>query len=779
MNEILRKGLTLTVLATSLPFVASAVKPYKPEISTKFIVDSELQGQIQLNLTAPTAESVMSGSGWWATETEGDPLPEGTVMTITVTRSCSSVGESNIPVFTRDDVTPGQTFEFIDDNQDNPLQTGKSYTYYCKVAVTEEEVTEQSTEASSYIKFGLSLDMPTDAEFVENEDGSVTISYTAPSTYSGGEVLPLPLSAVEIYRLGEWDSTPSSGAEPFQIIENPENGSEVVFTDPEPTPNKQNKWYVKALCNLGDGGVKVSSWIGYDVPYGVNDLTLVTEGIGVRLSWTAPTTGLNSYYGSKFDPSRTRYKVYRAVGNDKSQWQLIAEDLTDTTYVDTAEDLEEPIMLNYDVVAYNNVGDGSDVFPDNTYSGQMPYVVGPFYSLPFEENVSVDKKTDKVWLAENPSGGDTWEYMNPFKIGNSYSPTATIEGPEGRGVMGVNYTDWSYNRAGTKNRLSTYGIDLTQTRKPVLRFSYYAIPGNDTQIDVVAVTGGEATVLRNIKIYDDVDINTFGWTADNWREVEIDLSEYAGTGDFRIGFDSWYVNTGHTTMISKVSIVDEGQQSETFIVDEIEYEVIEDAEPVTDLSSARNVRAIRYHGSAGTVTVPWYVMNGDEEFDVTEVGAGAFAENATLSEVAIETPVIAGGAFENCPALSKVVMNENTTAIGSRAFADCPELKRVEFGATEVPAIEADAFAGIHPTCTGDCPDEAYDAYKAHEALQGITFDVPNGIDSVWSDFVEADVYTADGVLVLRGADKAALRTLAPGIYIVGAGEKTSKIVIR
>lgn len=73
MNPFLQRGLVLTVLAVSCPLIASAVKPYKPEITAQYVVNSELNGEINLNLTAPTAESAMSGSGWWSYEIEGDP----------------------------------------------------------------------------------------------------------------------------------------------------------------------------------------------------------------------------------------------------------------------------------------------------------------------------------------------------------------------------------------------------------------------------------------------------------------------------------------------------------------------------------------------------------------------------------------------------------------------------------------------------------------------------------------------------------------------------------
>ena len=183
-------------------------------------------------------------------------------MTISVTRSCSKAGESGISVLNQEGVTPGQVISLIDNSTDHPLQPGYSYTYYCTASITLDDTTETSTEVNSSSKFGMTFDMSSDAEVTENADGTVTIKYTLPSTYGGSEAIPVPLTSVSIYRLGQYDSSPASGAEPFQTIDNPEKGSVVVFTDDTPTLNKKNKWYITAKCDLGDGSAKVSGWVG-------------------------------------------------------------------------------------------------------------------------------------------------------------------------------------------------------------------------------------------------------------------------------------------------------------------------------------------------------------------------------------------------------------------------------------------------------------------------------------------------------------------------------------
>lgn len=181
--------------------------------------------------------------------------------------------------------------------------------------------------------------------------------------------------------------------------------------------------------------------------------------------------------------------------------------------------------------------------------------------------------------------------------------------------MGINYTDYDYNRADTKNTLSSYGIDLSNAGKPVLRFSYYAIPGNDTQFDVVAIKDGVQTVLRNIKISDGIEVDGFAWNSDNWKPVEIDLTDYAGTPDFRIGFGSWYESAKHTTMISAVSIKDEnpdnpvgvdriqanGSSISVFSIDGVQVLVNADSNAIANLKPGTYI--VRANGKARVIMV--------------------------------------------------------------------------------------------------------------------------------------------------------------------------------
>ena len=763
-----------------LPLAAYAVKPYKPELAVSFSLNSENKGEMKVSVTAPTAVSVTSG-GWWSVESAGDPLPEDTRMTVTVTRSCSALGESKIPVLDMDDVSPGQLVEFIDDQPDNALQTGYSYTYYCKASIVTDGVAEESTEVNKSQKFGITPDMASTCEVTENADGSVTVSLLAPSTYNSTEDIPVDLDVMEIYRLGQYDSSPSSGAEPFAVISSPAKGETVEFTDAEPSADCLNNWYVKVKCSLGEAGKKYSGWVGYDKPRQVTEVTAVIGSDGVRLAWKAPTAGQNDYYGSNFDPDQTRYRIYRVPGYSESTWTMIAEDLEVTEFLDSGDDLDEPVKINYAVVAYNKVGAASSQHPNGTYASKLPFVVGPKYSLPFEETVQENKKSDRLWMDEDHNG--TWEFRKPFVIGSSYDPTASIDGPDGNGVIGINYTGPGYTRPGVKSALTSHSIDFSEAASPVLRFKYFAIPSNDTHFEVCALADGDTIVLRDIKISEGITLSEFSWYEDNWREVTIGLEEFGGAKDFRIVFASWYESMAHTTMISGVSIVDKGEETGLFIVDGVKYAVIplenQIMENYSDDLPVDKVAAVKYVGDAPEATVPLTVNGYGVDYLVERVAERAFAGNQVVREVTVAAHTTDESAFDGCPSLEKVSLLKEVKVIGARAFADCPALKRVEFFSSPVPEVAADAFSGIHEECTGSCPNEDYGDYIAHESLKPIKFEPPTGVGLLFDNADAADVFTLDGVCVLRQAEAADIEALAPGVYIVRAGGRAFKTVIR
>ena len=80
----------------------------------------------------------------------------------------------------------------------------------------------------------------------------------------------------------------------------------------------------------------------------------LAEG-GYRISWTAPSTGVN--YGT-INPDETFYNVYRCWGRTEDEREMIASGIKDTEYVDYGTDMEAPRAVMYMVEAANNIGVG-------------------------------------------------------------------------------------------------------------------------------------------------------------------------------------------------------------------------------------------------------------------------------------------------------------------------------------------------------------------------------------------------------------------------------------
>jgi len=103
--------------------------------------------------------------------------------------------------------------------------------------------------------------------------------------------------------------------------------------------------------------------------------------------------------------------------------------------------------------------------------------------------------------------------------------------------------------------------------------------------------------------------------------------------------------------------------------------------------------------AAGKLTVPSKVTIGGSgsaaTFTVTEIAAGAFAGNTSLTSVKLPKSVkkIGVRAFAGCTALMKAVTGNGVTAIGNSAFKGCTALKSVTIG-KKVKTIGKAAFSG-------------------------------------------------------------------------------------
>ncbi len=106
------------------------------------------------------------------------------------------------------------------------------------------------------------------------------------------------------------------------------------------------------------------------------------------------------------------------------------------------------------------------------------------------------------------------------------------------------------------------------------------------------------------------------------------------------------------------------------------------------------ISAYEYDEYTGDVVIPSTVMYEGEEYNVTEIGYGAFQACSSLTSITIPESVISIGefAFEECSSLISITLPEGVTSIGDHAFENCRDLTSITIPES-VTEIGYSAFA--------------------------------------------------------------------------------------
>lgn len=220
--------------------------------------------------------------------------------------------------------------------------------------------------------------MPTNFTATPDENGEVsaTITMNAPAVSVNGAALS-SLDKVELYRNEEliktW-SNPTPG-EPLSYVDTPAQGGNTTY---------------KAMGYNASGfglPAEASCFIGFDIPNTPATVNIArTANVGeVNLTWDAVTTDQS---GNPLPAWAITYNVYN--GGD-----LIASDLTTTSYSFQAVEAGEQDFVQCLVVAATSVGEGT-----GRYSDMIP--VGTPYPGLHESGL-----LDTIW-GLNSSGGAEW-----------------------------------------------------------------------------------------------------------------------------------------------------------------------------------------------------------------------------------------------------------------------------------------------------------------------------------------------------------------------------------
>ncbi len=187
----------------------------------------------------------------------------------------------------------------------------------------------------------------------------------------------------------------------------------------------------------------------------------------------------------------------------------------------------------------------------------------------------------------------------------------------------------------------------------------------------------------------------------------------------------------------------------------------------------------RYSGSSSSVSVPSKFSINDNTYYVTEIYAGAFKNNQTITSVSwtsnlksIGGDAYYGGAFEGCTNLSDIPSLSGITAISWCAFAGCTSLKSVEIPNT-VSSLSMNAFE----RCTGlktaivNCEgiNVPSGLFGGCSSLESVVFgDGIIGIDGYWSGYVTYAPRPLEGCNKLKNISLGRGIAVIPESFIYG-----------
>lgn len=254
-----------------------------------------------------------------------------------------------------------------------------------------------------------------------------------------------------------------------------------------------HEYTVVATSDVGEGmPASVNTFVGTDIPVVPSDVSLVDADGIARLTWTAPTIGVNGKY---VNPAKL---VYDIVRNDNS---VVAADWEGTSFDDTSLDLglsPQQSFCQYAVRARSVAG-------ASAYAMSNAIVKGTPYAMPFRESFPSGSLSYNFWA--NEGNGGRWSVT-----------TSQSSDDDGGSAM------FTPSEAGADSRLYSGKIAIEDAASLSLNYDCYVVPGTDTQFSVELRYPDMST-----EIIDAIDMTTYqggkGWTK---RYVTVPVNKVAG-----------------------------------------------------------------------------------------------------------------------------------------------------------------------------------------------------------------------------------------------------------
>jgi hypothetical protein len=158
-------------------------------------------------------------------------------------------------------------------------------------------------------------------------------------------------------------------------------------------------------------------FIGADAPASVTNAKLVINDKKAKITWDAPTQGVNGDFGATFDPSLLTYDVVRVFDH-----KTVAKGITTTEFTD--EDISDEMhQYSYEIIPYCNSLQGEGVV-----TNAIPY--GSYAGIPYLEPF------------DSASGLDFYTILSPDNSGRPWFWSSVIDAPYCRFNMNSAKNEW-------------------------------------------------------------------------------------------------------------------------------------------------------------------------------------------------------------------------------------------------------------------------------------------------------------------------------------------------
>lgn len=508
MNNFFR--LTLTLAATAVALVTSAVQPERPscESSSYDAVNGTVTFEVKMPATTTWDENYIQYDldhiDRFIIERR---FPRSGSYDYTTVASVDNPGVGAMVTAVDPSVEPNRAYEYkfsvIVDGEKGQSEFLQFFTAPVPAAITDLTATP-----------------------VIGENPAVVLTLTAPTLDTGN--LPLEsLTSVVIVK-----STGMFQTEEIKEFSPVTPGEALTFTDTDVEAG--SKYYYHAYSKSGqdcnsDRSGEIQVLVGYDIPgKPANFVAAVSADNKVTLTWDGPVAGHN---GGLFDPAEVEYGIYRKFW-DSDEYELVKGGVKGTAYTDEPDFVEES-LVQYSLLAVNAMGE----CPATVTSNEV--MVGDPTSYPFTESFGFMTLEHKGWTR-------TSTYSDPYYMpvlwtllenkSMFYWPTdetLRIEPVDGdQGLVSAYF--YSYQEPGTVHSLTSPRISMATAKAPCLTFHYFETcreaTENRVRVQVKADDETEWTQVYESVVLDEVD--------PDWHAVTVDLPQYAGKQWINIRFDA-------------------------------------------------------------------------------------------------------------------------------------------------------------------------------------------------------------------------------------------------